>query len=239
MLPPSAPVPGASDRSAPTQIITVLVADPHCCVREGLKAILNAQPDLRVVGEAADGPTALTLAADLNPGLVIVETVLPGLDGAQVTARLVGRKVLALTACEHVGTARLVLGMGARGYALKRSTSESLLQAVRSVAAGGTYIDPEMTGALVSVFLGAYEGRTAAELSARECDVVRLIALGYSNKEIAAKLKLSVKTVETYKSRSMEKLQMRGRVDIVRYAAQCGWLDVDPPDVGVPDGRAS
>jgi two-component system, NarL family, response regulator NreC len=225
---------------AGAQLHSVLVADPHCCVREGLKTILGAQPDLRVVGEASDGPTTLSLASDLNPDLVIVETSLPGLDGAQVAARLGGeRKVLVLTACEHVGTARLVLGVGARGYVLKRSSPEHLLQAVRAVAAGGTYIDPEMAGSLVGTFLGAGEERPAVALSEREVQVVRMIALGYSNKEIAAKLKVSVKTVETYKSRSMEKLQMRSRVDIVRFAAKSGWLeDIDQPVVVTRDGSA-
>jgi two-component system, NarL family, response regulator NreC len=165
--------------------------------------------------------------------LVIVDTALPELDGAQV-ARLRDvcseRQVLVLTACEHADTARLILGVGARGYVLKRSSAEHLLQAVRAVAAGNTYIDPVMAGALVCTFLGAGEERAASALSEREVQVVRMIALGYGNKEIAAKLDVSVKTVETYKARSMEKLQMRSRVDIVRYAVRCGWLAEDAPE---------
>lgn len=220
-----------------TTAVRVMVADPHCCVREGLKAILHAQPDLRVVGEASDGPTAIDLAAELNPAVVVLDVSLPGLDGAQVTARLreacPDRKVLVLTACEHAGSVRLLLGMGARGYVLKRSPAERLVQAVRAVAAGGTYLDPELAGGLVSAFVGGDgDGKSKdAELSAREVQVLRLIALGYSNKEIAARLRLSVKTVETYKARSMEKLELRSRVDIVRHAARCGWLsevDADP-----------
>jgi DNA-binding NarL/FixJ family response regulator len=187
-----------------------------------LKAILSAQPDLCVVGEAADGPTALARASELNPDLVIVETALPGLGGAQVTAQLretcPERKVLVLTACEHAGSARLIMGVGARGYVLKRSTAGHLLQAVRAVIEGGTYIDPEMVGSLVGTFLGVGEERPDNALSEREVQVVRMIALGYSNKEIAAKLKVSVKTVETYKARSMQRLQSRSRVDIRRYS---------------------
>ena len=136
-----------------------------------------------------------------------------------------------LTACEHAWTVRLLLGMCARGYVLKRSPAEQLVQAVRAVADGGTYLDPQMGSDVVGILIGSeVTEKPDAELSARECDVVRRIALGYSNKEIAAKLKVSVKTVETYKSRSMEKLHVRSRVDIVRYAIQCGWLSEDAPD---------
>jgi DNA-binding NarL/FixJ family response regulator len=223
--------------------VRVLVADPHFCVREGLKAILGAQPGMSVVGEAADGPTALALASELNPDLVVLETALPELDGAQVTARLreacPEQRVLVLTACEHAGAARLALGVGARGYALKRAPAEQLVRAVRAVAAGETYVDPELATSLVGAFLRAGEEQPAAALSDREVQVVRLIAQGYSNKEIAARLRVSVKTIETYKARSMDKLQLRSRVDIVRYAVQCGWLTGDTSELSDPAGRES
>jgi DNA-binding NarL/FixJ family response regulator len=221
----------------------VLVADAHGCVREGLKALVNGQPDMRVVGEAGDGPTALALAAELDPDVVVLDASLPGLDGAQVVPRLregrPDRRVLVLTACERAGTMRLLLGVGARGYVLKRSPADRLTQALRAVAAGNTYLDPEMGAGVVGAFLGtAGEGKTDTELSAREVQVVRLVALGYSNKEIAARLKVSVKTVETYKARAMGKLQMRSRVDVVRFAVRSGWLDdIDRP-VAAPESRA-
>src|SRR4051812_20436695 len=136
----------------------VLVADPHGCVREGLKALVNVQPDMRVVGEACDGPAALALAAELDPDVVVIDAALPGLDGAQVVPRLrearPGRRVLVLTACEHAGTMRLLLGVGARGYVLKRSPADRLVQALRAVAAGDTYLDPEMAAGVVGEFLG-------------------------------------------------------------------------------------
>ena len=207
-----------------------------------MKALASAQPDVHVIGEAADGPDVLRLAAELNPDVVVVEVSLPGLDGAQVTARLrqarPEQKVLALTACEDGGSLRLLLGMGASGYVLKRAGAAELAGAIRAVAAGGTYIDPTMAGGMVSGFLPSGTGgeTTDAQLSARECDVVRHIALGYSNKAIAARLKLSVKTIETYKTRAMEKLGMHGRVDIVRFAIKRGWLtDADSsPDHPAP-----
>ncbi len=211
--------------------IRVLLADDHAVVREGLKALINAESGMEVVGEAANGQEAVALTAQLDPDVVVVDVSMPQLNGAQVTTRLrearPDRKVLALTVHEDKGYLRLLLEAGAAGYVLKRAAAAELVQAIRAVAAGGAYIDPAMASGLVDNFVNpAQVKETAAELSERETEVVRLIALGYSNKEIAAQLKVSVKTVETYKTRSMEKLGMRGRVDIVRYAAKRGWLTV-------------
>jgi DNA-binding NarL/FixJ family response regulator len=182
-----------------------------------------------VIGEASDGPSAVALVADLDPDVVVVDVSMPGLNGAEVATRLRAarpdRKVLALTVHEDAGYLRLLLEAGAAGYMLKRAAAAELVRAVRAVAAGGTYLDPAMAGRVVDDLVRPTEPpATTAELSERETEVVRLIALGYSNKEIAARLGVSVKTVETYKSRSMEKLAIRSRVDIVRYAAGRGWL---------------
>ena len=210
--------------------IRVLLADDHAVVREGLKALINAQPGMEVVGEAADGPVAVELTSELDPDVVVVDVSMPGLNGAQVTARLrktcPDRKVLALTVHEDKSYLRLLLEAGAAGYVLKRAAAAELVQAIRAVAAGGTYLDPTMAGSVVDDFVHPAERRDtpAVELSERETEVVRLIALGYSNKEIASQLGLSVKTIETYKTRSMEKLCMRNRVDIIKYAVRRGWL---------------
>jgi DNA-binding NarL/FixJ family response regulator len=161
-----------------------------------------------------------------------VEVALAGLTGAEVTARLClerpARKVLALTACEDRVALRLVLAAGASGYVLKRAPADELVRAIRAVVGGATYLDPAVAGGVVSERVGPLAGNETrpAELSERETEVARLIVLGYSNKEIAARLQLSVKTVETYKTRAMEKLGMKGRVDLVRYAARRGWFDV-------------
>jgi len=210
--------------------IRVLLADDHAVVREGLKALINAESGMEVVGEAANGQEAVALTAQLDPDVVVVDVSMPQLNGAQVTTRLrearPDRKVLALTVHEDKGYLRLLLEAGAAGYVLKRAAAAELVQAIRAVAAGGAYIDPAMASGLVDNFVNpAQVKETAAELSERETEVVRLIALGYSNKEIAAQLKVSVKTVETYKTRSMEKLHIRSRVDIVRYAIRRGWLE--------------
>jgi two-component system, NarL family, response regulator NreC len=144
-----------------------------------------------------------------------------------VTARLrqarAGRKVLALTVHEDPGYLRALLAAGATGYVLKRAAADELLVAIRAVAGGGLYVDPALAAEA-----GAPQAIEAAALSEREAEVVRLVAGGYSNKEIAAQLAVSVKTVETYKARAMEKLGVRTRVGLVRYALGQGWLTTPP-----------
>jgi len=212
-----------------------VLADDHAVVREGLKALVNAQPDMCVVGEAADGEAACRAAVELAPDVLVMDLSMPVLGGAEATERVrrdcPGVKVLALTVhAERVYLTQL-LRAGASGYVLKRAAAAELVRAVRAVAAGGTYIDPSVAGALVGGYLDAEEAAAQPPheaLSDREREVLLRIARGFSNKEIAAALGLSVKTVETYKGRVAEKLGLRSRVDIVRYAAGQGWLDGAP-----------
>jgi len=209
--------------------LRVFLADDHAVVREGLKALVNAQPTMAVVGEAADGPSACAQVALLAPDVVVMDVSMPGLSGAQATARLrlecPAVRVLALTVHEDRGYLRQLLAAGAAGYVLKRAAPEELIQAIRAVAAGGVYLDPSMAGKVLGGFVrqAAADG-VGAELSEREAEVAQQTAAGHSNKEIAARLDLSVKTVETYRARAMEKLGLRGRADLVRYAVQQGWL---------------
>jgi DNA-binding NarL/FixJ family response regulator len=211
--------------------IRVLLADDHAVVREGLKSLINSQSGMKVIGEAADGYAAVSMTAELDPDVVVVDVSMPGLTGTQVTRQLRAaqpdRKILVLTVHEDKSYLRLLLEAGATGYVLKRTVVSELIQAIQVVASGGTYLDPSLAGAVVDNIVNPTpeQGATGIELSEREAAVMRLIALGYSNKEIAAQLKLSVKTVETYKMRSLEKLHLKSRVDIVRYAAKRGWLD--------------
>jgi len=211
--------------------IRVLLADDHTLVREGLKSLINAHEGLEVVGEAGDGIAAVSMTTELDPDVVVVGVSMPGLNGAQVTAKLrelrPDRKILALTVHEDRAYLRLLLESGASGYVLKRAAAAELVQAIRAVAAGGTYVDPALAGSVVDRFVHPTGSQRddVVELSDRETAVVRLIALGYSNKEIATRLGLSVKTIETYKMRSMEKLGIRSRVDIVQYAARRGWME--------------
>jgi DNA-binding NarL/FixJ family response regulator len=212
-------------------MIRVLLADDHAIVREGLKSLINSQADMEVIGEAPDGLRAVDMTSELDPDVVVVDVSMPGLNGAQVTTQVRAarpdRKVLVLTVHEDKGYLRLLLEAGAAGYVLKRAAAAELIQAIRAVAAGGTYLDPTLAGSVVDNLVRPVVERELpdVELSERETEVVRLIALGYSNKEIAAQLKVSVKTVETYKTRSTEKLHIRSRVDIVRYAVRRGWLE--------------
>jgi DNA-binding NarL/FixJ family response regulator len=198
-----------------------------------LKALINAEAGMEVVGEAEDGQTALRRASVLQPDIVIMDVSMPHLNGARVTEQLKrtcpNARVLALTVHEDTGYMRQFLEAGALGYVLKRSAAEELIRAIWIVAEGGVYLDPNLAGKVVSSFIrkpSLMHVLQGSNLSDREMEVVRLIAQGYSNREIAARLEISIKTVETYKARSMEKLDLRSRVEIVRYASQQGWLDV-------------
>jgi two-component system, NarL family, response regulator NreC len=211
--------------------LRILLADDHETVREGLKSIVNAQPDMEVVDDVADGEAAIGRALALRPDIVLMDVSMPVLNGlnatAAMTTRCPGIKVLTLTRHADDGYLHQLLRAGASGYVLKQSRSAELLQAIRAVAAGGTYLDPAIAGRLVNRKSG--QGPTsmagsAANLSSREEEVLRLVAWGYSNKEVAAQLDLSVKTIETHKANATHKLGLTHRIDLVRYALERGWL---------------
>lgn len=211
--------------------LRVFLADDHMVVREGLKSLVNAQPDMQVVGEADNGDAAWRAARELSPDVLVMDVSMPDMNGAEATERLRREcpqvKVLALTVYEDRSYLRQMLDAGASGYVLKRAVTDELVRAIRTVAAGGSYVDPTLAGSLVSSYFnqGTTErGAPAGELSERESQVLRLIAWGYSNKEIGWKLNISSKTVDTYKLRLMEKLNLRSRTDIVRYAMRQGLL---------------
>ena len=213
------------------RIVRVVLADDHPIVREGLRLLVDAQPDMRVVGEAADGEAACRMTSALQPDILVIDMSMPVLGGADATVRVrrecPGVKVLALTVHEERAYLTQLLRAGASGYVLKRAAPSELVRAMRTVAGGGTYIDPSLAGTLVEGYLDAEAAADAPApdvLSDREREVLMRIAQGFSNKEIAAVLALSVKTVETYKARVSEKLALRSRVDMVRYAARQGWL---------------
>jgi len=233
-------LPGTGSPAAET-VLRIVLADDHAVVREGLRAVVSAQPDMRVVGEAADGEAAWRAAKELAPDVLVMDLSMPVLGGAEATARIRHDcptvKVLALTVHEERVYITQLLRAGASGYVLKRSASSELVRAVRTVAAGGTYIDPSIAGTLVEGYLdaaGAAEQQPHDTLSERERQVLVRIARGFSNKEIAAELSLSVKTVETYKARVAEKLGLHTRVEIVRYAAQHGLLGDSTSAVSEP-----
>lgn len=209
--------------------LRLLLVDDHAVVREGLRSLLGDDQRFDIVGEAADGVGALSAAERLHPDVVVMDVSLPGMNGAQVTRHLKQShpdvRTLALTVHEEGGYLRSLMDAGAAGYVLKRSAASELLRAIEVVGGGGTYLDSSIAGQLVSR-LGQRKAALApsSALSEREREVVRFVAHGYSNKEIAAKLDVSVKTVETYRYRATEKLGLHSRADLVRYAIDQGWL---------------
>jgi len=210
--------------------LRIVLADDHAVVREGLKALINAHSGMTVVGEAADGRMACELVERVRPDVAVLDVSMPEMSGGQATERIRQScpevKVLALTVHEDRGYLRRLLAAGAAGYVLKRSAAEELIRAIQVVAGGGVYLDPSLAGKVVGGFVHRSGGETAAgeELSDREAAVVRLTACGHGNKEIAAQLDISIKTVETYKARALEKLSLHSRADLVRYAVERGWL---------------
>jgi len=211
--------------------LRIFMADDHPIVLAGLKALVEADSRLEIVGEARDGRTALRLAASSRPDVIVLDISLPEMNGADVARALLAEqpscRILVLTVHEDRATMRQLLDLGVAGYLVKRSAADDLIRAIHVVAAGGTYLDPAIAGKLVgnaSQSSTRAPGRTGVELSERETDVLRLIAFGHSNKEISAQLGISVKTIETYKARAMDKLGFKTRVDVVRYASGKGWL---------------
>ena len=211
--------------------LRIFLADDHSFILEGLKALIGAQPDMDVVGEAEDGEEALLKVADCRPDVVVMDVTMPRMGGMQATAQIRKAfpdiKVLALSMHEDATYLRGLLEAGASGYVLKRSAPQELIQALRHVAAGATYLDPAVASKVTAAFVGKPPLRgeaTGMALSEREEAVIRLVAQGFTNREIAQRLDLSVKTVETYRARAMEKLGLSTRADLVRHAAARGWL---------------
>jgi DNA-binding NarL/FixJ family response regulator len=215
----------------PMSKLRILLGDDHAVVRQGLKSLIDSQPDLEVVGEAGDGESACRMAEELRPDVAVLDVSMPGMTGDLATKRLRANcpavRVLALTVHEDGEHLRRLLKAGAAGYVLKLATGDEFLRALRVVAAGGVYLDPAVAGKVVSEVVRerGQEGPThKGSLTEREAEVLLRVARGFSNKEIAAQLDISVKTVETHKLRSMEKLGLRSRADVVQFALRHGWL---------------
>jgi two-component system response regulator NreC len=211
--------------------LRIMLADDHAVLREGLALLINSQHDMEVVGQAADGRMVLQQTLDCQPDVVVMDLSMPGPSAAHVAAHLrescPDLHIVALTRHSEPGYVRQMLQAGAKGYVLKQARSDDIISAIRTVAAGGTFLDATLAGRLVHHFVrGQAQGAQSSDpdLSEREAEVVRLVALGYSNKEIATQLGISVKTIDTYKMRAMEKLGLHSRAALVRYALQRGWL---------------
>ena len=212
--------------------LRIILADDHKLIREGLRMLVNSQADMEVVGEADNGRIAITLTHELQPDVVVMDVSMPELNGLKATEKLKelfpSIKILTLTRHMDEGYLKQLLEAGASGYVLKQSASEELVRAIHAVVNGQTYLDP----AMMEQFVGNVIGRRAArgssakgDLSPREEEVLRLIAWGHLSKEVAARLQISIKTVEAHKTNGMQKLGMKSRIDLVHYALLQGWLE--------------
>lgn len=210
----------------------IALCDDHPIVLNGLQNLIESEPDFEVVGTATDGVAALKLISEKLPDIALIDISMPELNGIALARRLRQEapsvRVVVLTVYEDRAFLKQALDAGVRGYLLKRSAAESLIQAARAVLTGGIYVDPAMADRLF-VNNAPRQGRKGETpmmpaLTERESEVLKLTALGFTNKETARRLDIGVKSVETYKARGLEKLGLNTRAELVRYASAEGWL---------------
>lgn len=211
--------------------IRVCIAEDHETVRTGLRMVLEAQPDMKIVGDASDGTLAVQRAEALRPDVLLLDISMPGLNGLEVTRAVRASSpdvaIVVLTRHSEEGYVQQLLAAGASGYVLKQSSTAELLQAIRAAAKGERYLDQQLVTRAADAYMlrhGRSDGGLHPSISDREESVLRSMALGYSNKEIASELGISIRTVEVHKANAMRKLGLKGRIDVVQYALLNGWL---------------
>ena len=208
--------------------IRVLLVEDHETVREGLRLLLDSQADMEVVAEAADGRAAVEYSERLQPQVVIMDLSMPEMNGLQATQAIKqccpGSAIVALTRHDDAAFVDELTKAGASAYVLKQSPSRELLDAVRVAAIGGSYLDTRLRARDTATTDDVATRRRSVSVSEREKQVLRMMAVGHSNKEIADALGITIKTVEVHKANAMRKLRLRGRIDVVRYAILHGWL---------------
>ncbi len=216
------------------QVIRIVLADDHAVLRAGLRVLLNAEPDIDVVGEAGDGEEALRAIAQLQPDIIVLDLMMPNVKGLdiieQISKSYPHTRVLVLTMHADTQYIRHVVKAGGAGYVLKSSADTELIKAIRVVASGSSYLTPEATQVLISDYREKDEPApkpvTGLDLlSEREHEVLVMTALGYSSREIGELLFISPKSVDTYRQRLMEKLQLENRAELVQYALKNGLLE--------------
>ncbi len=211
--------------------IRILIADDHVLLRAGLRVLLNIEPDLEVVGEASDGLSAVSLAQTLQPDVILMDISMPGLSGIEATRQLHQKypniNILILTIHEDDCLLEELIRIGASGFILKRALESELVDAIKAVARGDLYVHPAMTRALFLQQTSTVEPEPHDVLTPRELEVLRHIAAGHTNREIAEQLAISVRTVESHRANLMDKLDLRNRASLVRYAAQNNLLDLE------------
>lgn len=205
---------------------TVVLADDHNVIRAGLRSMLEAEADLRVIGEAADAASAQKLVRDRRPDVLVLDLQMPGAepisDIPALREAVPGTAIVVLTMRSDPRKARDLLRAGAAGYVLKQAADRKLTEAIRIAAGGGSYIDPELGGALAKL-----EADPLDTLNERERELLRLVALGYTNREIGERLFLSVRAIEVNRAKLMEKLGIESRPDLVRFAIEQGVIDAE------------
>ncbi len=217
--------------------LRVLIVDDHTIVRQGLRKLLESEGDIEIVGEAADGRDAVAKAADLAPSVVLLDISMPGLNGLEAIRQIMKRspktRVLVLSMHKNEAYVLQALRHGASGYVLKESASEEIVTALRALGRGESYLSPSISRVVIDDYLrinsgGEQAGRTLYEsLTAREREIFQLLAEGLKNHEVAERLHVSVKTVETHRAHVMEKLGLNNIAELVKYAIEIGIVQLD------------
>jgi DNA-binding NarL/FixJ family response regulator len=223
------------DAGATAQPIRVLLVDDHRILREGVRALLAGEPGVRVVGEAADGENALLQVDGVKPDVVLMDMVMPGLGGLEATARIKARHpevvVLIMSMHDNDEYVQQVIKAGASGYVLKGVTGDDLVRAIKAVHEGASFVDPAIAAKLVEDYVHRVRGDLPSDprelLTPREQEILVLVAEGHSNHEIAARLFLSKKTVETHRANTMRKLDLHDVTELVKYALRRGIIHLD------------
>lgn len=213
--------------------IRVLIVDDHTILRQGIRSLLEDEPDIDVVGEAEDGHSAVKLASQLNPDVIVMDIAMPRLNGLEATRQIrrnnASIKILILTMHENEEYIRQALAAGAMGFILKDAASNELIAAIRSIQSGEAVLSPAITRLVIADYLrwGDIEpGKSTDGLSNRECEVLQLIAEGYTNKQIAEILCLSIKTIQSHRLNLMKKLNLHNRGELIKYAIQKKIIDI-------------
>jgi DNA-binding NarL/FixJ family response regulator len=214
--------------------ISVLLAEDHVVVRQGLRSLLSAEPDIEVVGEADNGRQAIKMAADLRPDVVVMDIAMPMLNGLEATCQIIGdgipTKVLILSSYADDEYVHRLTEAGASGYLVKQEAASELIKAVREIAKGNAYFSPAILNRLLGLYRESYDkgrlpGRRSELLTSRELEVLQMVAEGHVNKQIAATLNLSIKTIEKHRQQLMDKLNIHEIAGLTRYAIAHGVVE--------------
>jgi len=210
-------------------VIRAVVVDDHAVVRTGIKLLLEREDDIEIVGEAGNARDAVFRARALKPDVILLDVVMPGTSGIEVLPQLLEEspetKVLVLSMQDDPSYVREAFAAGAAGYVLKEAADEEVVAAVREIAGGGSYVHPALGARMVAADAEARAAAEADPLSDREREVLRLLALGHTNQEIAKMLYISVRTAETHRAHIMQKLRLSTRAELVRHALSHGLLE--------------